>query len=124
LGKNILYVPDSGDNRVLGFKKVPAKDGAAAKIVLGQKNFSNAKYGTTSKLFLFPSALVTAGNQLLMTDFSNSRVLIWNKLPVKTNTPANLAVGQPDLVSSDGTTTQSGLDHPEIGLFVANGQLF
>ena len=41
LGGKILYVPDSGGNRVLGFKKVPKKNGASAKIVLGQANFSN-----------------------------------------------------------------------------------
>jgi hypothetical protein len=51
-------------------------------------------------------------------------VLIWNKLPTKTNTPADVVVGQPDFTSNDSATTQSGLDHPEIGLFVANGMLF
>ncbi|MGC1189144.1 MAG: NHL repeat-containing protein [Candidatus Binatus sp.] len=124
LGKNTLYVPDSGNARVLGFKGIPKKNGASAKLVLGQANFSKIKFGATSKLFDYPSAVVTAGNQLLMTDFGNSRVLIWNKLPTKTNTPAAVVVGQPDLTSNDSATTQSGLDHPELGLFVAGGKLF
>jgi hypothetical protein len=59
-----------------------------------------------------------------MTDFGDSRVLIWNKLPTQTNTAANVVVGQTNLTSNDSATTQSGLDHPEAGLFVANGQLF
>jgi hypothetical protein len=59
-----------------------------------------------------------------MVDFDNSRVLIWNKLPTKTNTPADLVVGQLDLTSSASATTQSGLDRPEDGLLVANGKLF
>ena len=118
-----LYVPDSGNARVLGFKGIPKKNGASAKLVLGQANFSKIKFGATRKLFDYPSAVVTAGNQLLMTDFGNSRVLIWNKLPTKTNTPAAVVVGQPDLTSNDSATTQSGLDHPELGLFVAGGKL-
>ena len=120
----ILFVPDSGNARVLGFKGIPKKNGASAKLVLGQANFSKIKFGATSKLFDYPSAVVTAGNQLLMTDFGNSRVLIWNKLPTKTNTPAAVVVGQPDLTLNDSATTQSGLDHPELGLFVAGGKLF
>ena len=123
LGKNTLYVPDGGNTRVLGFAKIPTKDGASAKFVLGQSNFSNVKFGVSGKAFEYPSAIVTAGNQLFMTDFSNSRVLIWNKLPTTTNKSADLVVGQTDLTSNDSATTQSGLDHPELGLFVANGAL-
>jgi hypothetical protein len=123
LGGKILYVPDSGGNRVLGFKKVPKKNGASAKIVLGQSNFSNQKFGTSSTLFGFPARVATANNQLFMVDFENSRVLIWNKLPTKTNKPADVVVGQPDFTSSAGATTQSGLNRPENGLFVVDGKL-
>src|SRR5215510_3210494 len=35
-GKKLFYVPDSENNRVLGFKKIPKKNGASAKFVLGQ----------------------------------------------------------------------------------------
>ena len=108
LGKNVLYIPDSENNRVLGFKKMPKKNGASAKFVLGQTNFTNNNEGTSSTGFNFPGKVTTAGNQLFMVDFSNSRVLIWNKLPTKTNTPADLVVGQPDFTSSGSATTQSG----------------
>jgi hypothetical protein len=124
LGGKTFYLPDSGEVRVLGFKGIPKKNDPSAKFVLGQTKFSNAETGSSSTLFDFPSAVVTAGSQLLMTDFGNSRVLIWNSLPTKTNTPADLVVGQPNLTSSSGTTSQAGLDHPELGLFVADGKLF
>jgi hypothetical protein len=122
-GKKVFYVPDSENNRVLGFKKIPKKNGASAKFVLGQTNFTNSNEGTSSAGFNFPGKVTTAGNQLFMVDFSNSRVLIWNKLPTKTNTPANVVVGQPDFTSSASALTQSGLDHPENGLSVASGKL-
>jgi len=124
LGKKIFYVPDSDNARVLGFKKIPKKNGASAKIVLGQSNFSSRNFGVSKTSFEFPSAVFVAGNKLLMSDFDNSRVLIWNKLPTKTNTPADVVVGQSSFTSNVSATTQSGLDHPEIGLFVAGGKLF
>ena len=123
LGGKILYVPDSGETRVLGFKKVPKKDGASAKIVLGQPNFSSENFGASSTLFGYPCRVAIGGSQLFMVDFDNSRVLIWNKLPTKTNTPADVVVGQPNFTSSAGATTQSGLNRPENGLIVVGGKL-
>jgi hypothetical protein len=119
-----FFLPDSGNVRVLGFKGVPKKNGASAKLVLGQSNFSKENSGVSATLFDYPSAIATSGSQLLMTDFGNSRVLIWNKLPTKTNTPANLVVGQSNLTSNASAATQSGLNHPEAGLLVADGKLF
>ncbi len=123
LGKKRLYIPDSVNERVLGFKKIPKKNGASAKFVLGQTNFSNISPGTDSKSFDYPSRLAIAGSQLFVVDFSNNRVLIWNKLPTKTDTPANVVVGQPDFNSSTGEVTQSGLRGPD-AVAVAGGKLF
>src|SRR5271167_232324 len=80
-GKKAFYIPDSENVRVLGFKKIPKKNGAAAKFVLGQSNFSNTNNGVSSTSFGFPGKVEVAGSQLFMVDFDNSRVLIWNKLP-------------------------------------------
>jgi hypothetical protein len=119
----LLYIDDSDYSRVLGFKQVPKKGGAKAKFVLGQTNFSGTNRATTKSALNFPTAVVVAGSQLFVNDFSNSRVLIWNKLPTKSNTPANVVVGQADFTSNVQTTTQSGLRLPEAGLAVAGGKL-
>lgn len=121
LGKKMFYIPDADNARVLGFKKIPKKNGASAKIVLGQTNFTNRNFGVSSTSFEFPTGVATDGIHLFMNDFSNSRVLIWNKLPTKTNTPANVVLGQPNFSSDASATTQSGLDLPEDGLFVTKG---
>ena len=123
-GKKLLYIPDSNNARVLGFKKIPKKSGASAKFVLGQTNFSNRVFGLTSTSFDSPTATATDGKHLFMNDFGNNRVLIWNKLPTKTNTPANVVLGQTDFTSNASATTKSGLADPEEGLFVAGGKLF
>ena len=108
---------------MLGFKKVPKKNGASAKLVLGQPNFSSESFGASSTLFGYPCRVAVEGSQLFMVDFDNSRVLIWNHLPTSTNKPADLVVGQPNFTSSAGATTQSGLNRPENGLFVVAGKL-
>ncbi|HEY6298491.1 MAG TPA: hypothetical protein VIW95_02515 [Candidatus Binatus sp.] len=91
--------------------------------MLGQSNFKNRNFGNSSTSFDSPTATFVAGSQLLMNDFGNNRVLIWKKLPTKTNTPADLVVGQTDLTANNSATSQSGLSEPETGLFVANGKL-
>ena len=120
---NLLYIDDADYNRVLGFKKLPKKNGGKAKFVLGQNKFSGTNGATTKSALNFPTAVVAAGTQLFVNDFDNSRVLIWNKLPTKSNTPASVVVGQADFTSNEPTTTQSGLNFPEAGLAVAGGKL-
>ena len=124
IGKKLLYLPDADNARVLGFKKVPKTNDASANFVLGQTNFSNTNRAVGKSSFGFPSGAKVAGTKLFVVDFDNSRVLIWNKLPTKTDTPANVVVGQPDFTSSTPATTQSGLDRPEVGVTVAKGKLF
>src|SRR5271154_5277327 len=122
-GSKAFYITDTGNDRVLGFKNVPAKNGALAKFVLGQKNLKTAKNGVGTKSFKTPTAVFVAGNQLFVNDYGNNRVLIWNKLPTKNDVPANVVVGQADFNSSDSATSQSALDSPELGLVVAGGKL-
>jgi hypothetical protein len=123
-GKKLLYLADANNARVLGFKKIPKTNGASANFVLGQTNFSNTNRGDSASALGFPTRVEVAGKKLLVVDFDNSRVLIWNKLPTKNDTPANVVVGQPGFNSGTAATTQSGLDRPEAGLIVAKGKLF
>ena len=123
-GKKLLYLADANNARVLGFKKDPKTNGASANFVLGQTNFSNTNRGDGQSSLGFPSGVKVAGKKLLVVDFDNSRVLIWNKLPTKNDTPANVVVGQPGFNSGTAATTQSGLDRPEVGVTVAKGKLF
>jgi hypothetical protein len=122
--KKLLFIADADNARVLAFKKIPTTNGASAKFVLGQTNFSNTNPGLGAASFGFPSGVEVASNKLFVVDFDNSRVLIWNKLPTKTDTPANVVVGQSGFNSGTAATTQSGLDHAEVGVFVAKGKLF
>ena len=119
-----LYIVDADYSRVLGFTSVPKKSHPSASILLGQTKFSTAGRGAGKTAFSFPTAVAFAGTQLFVNDFSNNRVLIWNKLPTKSRTPADVVVGQPDFTSTTGALSQTGLRNPEAGLAVAGGKLF
>jgi uncharacterized protein (TIGR03437 family) len=103
-----LYVADTGNNRVLIFNQIPTSNGAAADVVLGAPNFTTfvepdltqQKTNATASLVLNPVAVSSDGVHVFVTDLGYNRVLIWNSIPTTNGAPADVALGQPDLVSS------------------------
>ena len=103
-----LYVADTDNNRVLIYNQIPTTNGVAADVVLGQPNFTtyvqiDISQQTTSASatnMLNPVAVTSDGQRLYVADLANNRILIWNTIPTTNDAPANVALGQPDLVSS------------------------
>ena len=61
--------------------------------------------------------------RLLVTDYGNSRSLIWN-LPLTNNAPAAVVLGEPDMTSSAGGTTASLMDSPNDGTIDPSGNIW
>ena len=103
-----LYVADTQNNRVLIFNHIPTSNGVAADVVLGQPNFTTfvepdltqQKNNVSATQLLNPVAVSSDGLHLLVTDLGYNRVLIWNSIPTSNGAAADVAIGQPDLVSS------------------------
>ena len=103
-----LYVADTQNNRVLIFNHIPSSNGAAADVVLGAPDFTTfvepdltqQKNNVTANLVLNPVAVSSDGFHVFVTDLGYNRVLIWNSIPTANGVAADVAVGQPDLVSS------------------------
>ena len=103
-----LYVADTQNNRVLIFNRIPTSNGAAADVVLGQPNFTTfvepdltqQKNNVSANQLLNPVAVSSDGVHLFVTDLGYNRVLIWNSIPTSNGAAADVAIGQPDLVSS------------------------
>ncbi len=113
LTAGIFYIPDSGNNRVVGFNTIPTADGMDADFVIGQPNFTSggiAQSGATASQFSVSDCHVSGG-KLFVVDWLFNRVLIWNTLP-QANVPADVVVGQSALTDSTTRTTQSGLRNP------------
>ena len=103
-----LYVADTQNNRVLVYNHIPSTNGVAADLVLGQPNFSTyvevdlteQTISATASNMLSPVSVTSDGQRLYVTDLGYNRVLIWNTIPSSNDAPADVSVGQPDLVSS------------------------
>src|SRR6185369_2605268 len=96
---------DTQNHRVLIFNSIPTSNGAAADLVLGQKNLSSfvepdlTKNGNdaTPTSLSSPVSVSSDGVRLFVSDLGHNRVVIWNSIPTANAAPADVAVGQPDL---------------------------
>jgi hypothetical protein len=100
-----LFIVDSGNSRVLIWNNLPTTNQAPADIVLGQSSMSGSGGGTTSQKFSNPYFIAVCGQKLLVGDRNNNRVLIWNSIPTQMQQPADIVLGQPDMVTSTANNT-------------------
>ncbi len=125
----MLLIADSGNNRVLVYNSIPVTNNAPANIVLGQPNFTTKASGSgTSKMDQPTGVFGDRGFQFFISDTANDRVLIYGSMPVTSGAPADLAVGQADLI---GALPNQGLSAPTSQtlsgpgeICVAGGNLF
>jgi uncharacterized protein (TIGR03437 family) len=103
-----LYIADTQDNRVLIYNHIPTSNNAAADVVIGQASFTSfvspdlttATAAPAANNMQDPVSVTTDGTHMFVADLGQNRVLIWNTIPSTNNAPADVAVGQPDLVSA------------------------
>ncbi|MBS1858779.1 MAG: hypothetical protein JST11_25635 [Acidobacteria bacterium] len=103
-----LYVADTQNNRVLIFNQIPTANGAAADVVIGQRDMTTfvqpdltqQSSVVDAKTLLNPVAVSSDGVHLFVTDLGNNRVLIWNSIPTSNYQAADISLGQPDMVSA------------------------
>ena len=103
----------------LGFQ-----NGQAARLALGQTNFSDISFGTTQHRLGAISGIALAGNKLIVADSSylappnNNRVLIYNDFTAFKSweggllVPADVVVGQPDFSTAVPGTTANRTNQP------------
>lgn len=104
-----LYVPDTKNNRIMGYATIPTGFGAAASFALGVPSFIVQGSGVVSATnFNRPAACCAAGGKLFVADKDFERVLIWNALPLGP-AAANVALGKPDLLTEGLSQGQNGL---------------
>ena len=117
----VLYLPDSDNNRILGFNAVPTVNDAAADFVLGQADFTTSAAGTSDSLFDSPQSPSADDGKLYVADYFNNRVLIYNPVPTS-GASATTVLGQTDLNSNAEACSQTGMLAPE-SLIAVDGKL-
>jgi hypothetical protein len=126
-----LFVGDSSNNRILVFNNYnTVSNGSDADVVVGQADFT---HGLTNGEFInangfhYPNGLTSDGTNLIVSDCSNNRVLVYNSIPTSNNASANVVIGQPDMYSSlsnqGGSVSANTLSCPG-GVYTDGTKLF
>ncbi len=103
-----IFVADTANDRVLIWNRIPTANGQAADIVLGQANFTTEPpqnlaqktFEPKATTLLSPTSVTSDGTRVLVTDLGHNRVLVWNSIPTTNQQPADVVLGQPDMVSA------------------------
>ena len=95
-----------GCSRVFIWNKIPQKDNKLPDIYLGSTmndDFTDLGRGATKGRIGMnePTRAATDGVHLFVSDTKNNRVLVWNEIPVKSQTPADFVLGQDNFESSE-----------------------
>ena len=117
-----LYLPDSTNNRTLVYNSIPIANGASADFAIGQPNLTSAASGVSATTVSGPQQNVIYGSKLLVAEFVNNRISIYNTVPSSSPGTIDVVVGQADSTSSVTTCSRGGLNNPET-LAMAGGKL-
>lgn len=101
---NKLFFLDLLNNRVLIYNNFPTINNQAADVVVGQPDFASSQInqggGPNANTLYTPEDVWAGNNKLIVADFRNNRVLIYNAIPTSNNAAADVVIGQSDMTSS------------------------
>jgi hypothetical protein len=103
-----LFVNDRFNHRVLIWNSIPTRGQQPADLVLGQPDLTTVSSSSGPSGMNNPLGLFCSGGKLMVSDFGNNRILIWNSLPTRNQQPADLVLCQLDMNSvSSGAGAQN-----------------
>ncbi|MEO1377836.1 MAG: hypothetical protein AAFW70_26870 [Cyanobacteria bacterium J06635_10] len=93
-----LFVADTGNRRLLIWHQLPEENGQPADVVLGQSDMQlrdeNGGSNPTASTMRWCHDITVWGDNLVVTDAGNNRVMIWQGIPTENNTPCTVVLGQ------------------------------
>jgi hypothetical protein len=114
---SMLLVADAGNARVLSWSPTPATSFAAASLVLGRANFTDASLpvGTTASNLgnsCCRIRVAVAAGRVIVADTVHHRVMVWNPSPTANGEAADFALGQSSLTASTSGTLATKMKEP------------
>jgi len=122
-----LIVTDTNNSRLLIWNTFPTESFAQADRVMGQPDFASRvrnndidelgeKTASARTLRLPFESVVSNGRQIIVSDTSNERILIWNDWPTEDFVPADALLGQSDFAfTQNNDDDQNGItDNKEL----------
>ncbi len=99
--------------RVLIWNSVPTRDNQLPDVVLGVSTDLAFWRNGIGRIGLdSPMGVTTDGRRLFVSDSGNNRILVWNEIPEKNQTPADLVLGQRDFESKSPGAGLDKVDRP------------
>ena len=81
-----------------------------ASVVIGQPDFtSSTALSPNSNTLSLPGGILVANSKLLIPDYSNNRILIFNSIPTANNASADVVIGQSSFTNN---SANQGLANP------------
>ena len=100
VANDMLFVADTGQNRVFIWNDIPTSEFKEPDVILGQEVIEgsgrNSNESVSSKTLHYPSGIWSDGNKLVVADSWNHRVLVWHTIPKNNAQPADVVLGQPN----------------------------
>ena len=117
-----------GPNAELPFDRNCPVCRGQATAVLGQPDFTTVTetIAANRSSLRLPTAVASDGVHVVIADTNHNRVLIWNRIPVVNNTPADVVIGQADFTTASipgDTPTAKSMRGPQ-GVWIQNGKLY
>lgn len=112
--RQLLYVSENDNHRVLVFDVASITNGEAAINVLGQTNFTAGTPATSQSRLNNPNSTYyeQSTQRLFVLDQLNNRVMVFDLSVITNGENAISVLGQPNFTSNTAGTTQSGLSSP------------
>jgi len=113
-----LLVTDSTNNRILIFNTIPTSNNASANVVVGQPDMATVSSATSQTKLKLPEAVSydSVSGKMMISDWNNSRVLIYNAVPTSDGAAADVVLGQADFTGGTanrgGSASGSSLNQP------------
>ncbi|RYX80731.1 hypothetical protein EON83_27260 [bacterium] len=119
-----LLVADFSNHRVLIWNTIPTVNGQAADVVIGQSDFVSNSLGCSATKFSYPvGVMVTPAGKVLISDFGNRRVVVYNSIPTANGAAADYVIGQTSLTGFTSSTAANGLQGPWYTALSPDGKL-
>jgi hypothetical protein len=101
-----VFVASEPHGKLQIWNTIPTRNGQPPDVEIGRP-------GEAGKLGLNqPIRVASDGKRVVVTDWRNNRVLIWNSIPKNNDTPADIVIGQPDFNSTEPRGGLDGLNEP------------
>ena len=109
-----LIMVERGGSSIFVWNEIPTKDNQLPDVVLGKwVVFDEGGRPGAGKIAMNqPTSIASDGEKLFVADWMNNRVLVWNTIPTKSQTPADLVLGQPDFESTTPGNTLERFENP------------